>query len=130
MMSRSIPRRALTHIAVRDLVAIIAEPDRLRLLELLSGCEQTVSDLAAHFGSTRSAISQHLGVLAGAGLVEARKVGRFRYYRLHPGGMAEFRTSLDRFWTEEPADLATAGPPRKGGTAMPVEKAIPEAART
>jgi len=109
---------------VRDLVAIIAEPNRRRLLELLSGGEQTVSDLAAHFGSTRSAISQHLGVLAGAGLIEARKVGRFRYYRLHPAGMAELRTSLDRFWTQELADLATAGPPRQGGTAMPVEKSV------
>ncbi len=109
---------------MRDLVAIIAEPNRRRLLELLNGGEQTVSELAAHFGSTRSAISQHLGVLAGAGLVEARKVGRFRYYRLHPGGMAELRTSLDQFWTRELADLATTRPPGQGDTAMPVEKSV------
>jgi len=109
---------------VRDLVAVIAEPNRRRLLELLGGGEQTVNDLAAHFDSTRSAISQHLGILAGAGLIEARKEGRFRYYRLHPGGMAELRSSLDQFWTRELADLATASPPGQGGTAMPVEKSV------
>ncbi len=105
-------------------MAVIAEPNRRRLLELLTGGERTVSDLSAHFGSTRSAISQHLGVLATAGLVEVRKEGRFRYYRLHPEGMAELRASLDHFWTQELADLAVAGPPGTGGTTMPVDKSI------
>ncbi len=105
-------------------MAVIAEPSRRRLLELLAGGERTVSELSAHFGSTRSAISQHLGVLAAAGLVEVRKEGRYRYYRLHQGGMAELRASLDLFWTQELADLATAGPPEQGATTMPVDKSI------
>jgi uncharacterized protein (TIGR03086 family) len=109
---------------VRDLVAVIAEPNRRRLLELLVDGEQTVTGLSAHFESTRSAISQHLAVLVGAGLVEARKEGRFRYYRLIPEGMAELRASLDSFWTQELADLAAARPPKQGESAMRVEKSI------
>jgi uncharacterized protein (TIGR03086 family) len=79
-------------------------------LELLSTGEQTVSQLAAQFGVTRSAISQHLGVLSNAGLVQARQVGRFRYYRLDPAGMSALRDALQVFWTHELEQLATAGP--------------------
>jgi DNA-binding transcriptional ArsR family regulator len=86
---------------VPDLVAAVAEPNRRRLLQLLGHGEQTVNDLASHFTVSRPAISQHLGVLAGAGLVISRQEGRFRYYRLHPGGMAALRAELDSFWTRE-----------------------------
>ena len=84
-----------------DLVAAVAEPNRRRLLQLLGHGEQTVNELASNFTVSRPAISQHLGVLAGAGLVTSRQEGRFRYYRLHPGGMAALRAELDSFWTRE-----------------------------
>ena len=78
-------------------MAVLSEPNRRRLLELLSTGEQTVSQLAAQFGVTRSAISQHLGVLSNAGLVQARQVGRFRYYRLDQVGMSALRDALEIF---------------------------------
>jgi uncharacterized protein (TIGR03086 family) len=109
---------------VPDLVAVLSEPNRRRLLELLSGGEQTVSQLAAHFGVTRSAISQHLGVLANAGLVEARQQGRFRHYRLDPLGMAALRDALEVFWTHELEELASARPPKSGDTNMTAEKSV------
>jgi DNA-binding transcriptional ArsR family regulator len=93
---------------VRDLIGVLAEPNRRRLLELLVSGEQSVTCLAEKFGVTRSAISQHLGVLSEAGLVEARKEGRFRYYRVVPEGMAALRDSLDVFWTKELEELADA----------------------
>ena len=93
-----------------DLLAVLAEPNRRRLLELLRSGEMTVTELASHFSVTRPAISQHLGVLAAAGLVEVRRDGRFRRYRVHPGGMAALRSSLDAFWTTELAELASAAP--------------------
>jgi len=96
---------------VPDLVAVLSEPNRRRLLELLARGEQTVSQLAAQFGVTRSAISQHLGVLSNAGLVQARQQGRFRYYRLDPEGMAALRDALQVFWTRELEQLAAARPP-------------------
>jgi DNA-binding transcriptional ArsR family regulator len=86
---------------VPDLVAAVAEPNRRRLLKLLGRGEQTVTQLASNFPVTRSAISQHLGVLADAGLVVSRREGRFQYYRLNPGGMAALRAELDAFWTHE-----------------------------
>lgn len=82
-------------------MAVVAEPNRRRLLQLLGHGEQTVTQLAGHFTVSRSAISQHLGVLADIGLVTSRREGRFQYYRLDAGGMAALRAELDSFWTRE-----------------------------
>lgn len=84
-----------------DLVAAVAEPNRRRLLQLLGPGEQTVSQLASHFTVSRSAISQHLGVLADLGLVTSRRQGKYQYYSLNAGGMAALRAQLDSFWTGE-----------------------------
>jgi uncharacterized protein (TIGR03086 family) len=108
---------------VVDVLAVLAEPNRRRLLELLRAGERSVSELAQHFAVTRSAISQHLGVLASAGLVSVRREGRNRYYRLDPTGMAALRHSIDNFWTDELAELATAQP-KKGAKAMAFEKSV------
>ena len=107
-----------------DLVGVLAEPNRRRLLELLVFGEQSVSQLASQFGVTRSAVSQHLGVLADTGLVQARREGRFRYYRVIPGGMAALRDALDVFWTKELEQLAAVRPAIKGEGPMSVEKSI------
>jgi len=93
-------------------------------LELLSDGEQTVSQLAAQFGVTRSAISQHLGVLSNAGLVQARQQGRFRYYRLDPVGMSALRGALEVFWSNELEQLATAVPSTAGGRTMSAEMSV------
>lgn len=89
-----------------DLLAAVAEPNRRRLLQLLGHGEQAVTELAGHFAVSRSAISQHLGVLAEAGLVVNRREGRFQYYRLRPEGMAALRAELASFWTRELDQLA------------------------
>jgi DNA-binding transcriptional ArsR family regulator len=96
-----------------DLLAVLAEPNRRRLLELLRAGEQTVTELASQFSVTRPAISQHLGVLASAGLVEVRQDGRFRRYRLDPKGMVALRSTLDAFWTSELEQLVVAEPPKE-----------------
>jgi DNA-binding transcriptional ArsR family regulator len=86
---------------VTDVLSAAAEPTRRRLLQLLAPGPRTVNDLATHFTVTRSAISQHLGVLADVGLVTNRKEGRQRFYAVLPAGMAELRAEIDRFWTTE-----------------------------
>jgi DNA-binding transcriptional ArsR family regulator len=90
-----------------DLIAAVAEPNRRRLLQLLGRGEQTVTELASNFTVSRSAISQHLGVLAEAGLVVSRRQGRFQYYRLQPEGMTALRAELDSFWTHELGQLVS-----------------------
>ena len=86
---------------VPDVLSAAAEPTRRRILQLLASGPHTVSELAANFTVTRSAISQHLGVLAEVGLVSNRKEGRRRIYGVERSGMAQLRTELNRFWTTE-----------------------------
>lgn len=90
-----------------DAFTAAAEPTRRRILQLLAARPRTVSEIAAEFPVTRSAISQHLGVLAESGLVTARKEGRQRFYELAPSGMARLRAEIDRFWTDELDALVT-----------------------
>ena len=84
-----------------DILEVAAEPTRRRLLQLLAAGERTVTELASHFPVTRSAISQHLGILAEVGLVTARKQGRERHYRLEQGGMSRLRALFESFWSDE-----------------------------
>ena len=92
---------------VPDVFSAAAEPNRRRILQLLTSGPQTVNELAAQFPVTRSAVSQHLGVLAEVGLVTHRKEGRQRFYELLPTGMARLRAEIDRFWTDELDQLVT-----------------------
>jgi DNA-binding transcriptional ArsR family regulator len=92
---------------VLDPLTAAAEPNRRRILQLLGSEPRTVTDIAAEFTVTRSAISQHLLVLAEAGLVEATKVGRQRIYRVLPSGLRRLQAEIDRFWTNELDVLAT-----------------------
>jgi DNA-binding transcriptional ArsR family regulator len=86
---------------VTDPLSAAAEPNRRRILQLLASEPRTVSDIAAQFTVTRSAVSQHLLVLADAGLVEAEKVGRQRIYRVLASGLQRLQAEIDRFWTDE-----------------------------
>lgn len=96
---------------VPDALSAAAEPNRRKILQLLASGPRTVNEIASKFPVTRSAVSQHLGVLAEVGLVSHRKVGRQRFYEIEPTGMAELRAEIDRFWTAEleqlVADAAT-----------------------
>jgi uncharacterized protein (TIGR03086 family) len=92
---------------VIDPLTAVAEPNRRRILQLLAARARTVSEVAAEFPVTRSAISQHLLVLAEAGLVEAEKVGRERIYRVLPSGLGTLQAEIDKFWTSELELLVT-----------------------
>ena len=78
----------------------IAEPRRRRILQLVGSEELSAGEIASHFEVTRPAISQHLTVLRGAGLVTERRDGTRRLYRARPEGLAELRSFLDEFWAE------------------------------
>jgi DNA-binding transcriptional ArsR family regulator len=78
----------------------IAEPRRRRILEIIGDGEVTAGAIAAHFDVTRSAVSQHLGILKDAGLLAERREGTRRLYRARPEGFADVRDFLDQFWSE------------------------------
>jgi len=86
----------------------IAEPRRRAILRLVWQDELTVGDIASHFDVTRPAISQHLRVLADAGLVSLRRDGRRSIYRAKRGAIQDLRAYLGAFWDAELAGLKAA----------------------
>ena len=59
-----------------DIFQAIADPTRRELLSLLADKEMPVTVISGHFPMSRTAVSKHLHILAEAGLVSERKVGR------------------------------------------------------
>jgi DNA-binding transcriptional ArsR family regulator len=80
--------------------ALSSEPRR-DLLGALADGERTVGELASPFDMSLAAVSKHLKVLEGAGLVERRPHGRTTICRLRAEPLAEVRAWVDhyeRFW--------------------------------
>jgi DNA-binding transcriptional ArsR family regulator len=103
---------------VDTLLKTLAEPKRCEIVRLVWSEERAASDIAAHFPTvTRSAISQHLGVLRRSGLVKERREGTRRLYSVNHGEVARLREFLDSFWTdslEKLRDLAESSEQMKG----------------
>ena len=82
--------------AAAPLFAALADPTRLALIERLAdGAPRPIVALAAGTALTRQAVTKHLDVLDGAGLVARRPSGRKTLYALKPQRLAEARAWLD-----------------------------------
>jgi DNA-binding transcriptional ArsR family regulator len=75
----------------------IACPTRRALLDALSKGECNVSALVEKLDVTQSAVSQQLGILKSARLVQERREGRFRYYRLRAEPLREVHSWMRRY---------------------------------
>jgi DNA-binding transcriptional ArsR family regulator len=78
----------------------IAEPRRREILELVRERELSAGEIASRFDVSRPAVSQHLTVLRGAGLLDERRQGTSRLYRARPEGLVGLRDFLNRFWSD------------------------------
>lgn len=84
-----------------DLAArAIAEPRRRQILALVRDEELSAGEIAAHFDVSRPAVSQHLTVLRGAGLLHERRKGTSRLYRARPEGLEDLKDFMNGFWTD------------------------------
>ncbi len=68
--------------AVADLFKLLADPTRVRIVDVLSRGERCVCDIATLVGLSESAVSHQLRLLRGARLVRVRRSGRHAYYSL------------------------------------------------
>lgn len=67
----------------------LADPTRREILRLVHEDELAAGEIARRFPAmSRPAVSQHLRVLASAGLVTIRPLGNLRLYRWRPEGSA------------------------------------------
>ena len=78
--------------------AALADPTRRAVFERVANAPQSVGALAAQLPVSRPAVSQHLKVLKGAGLVIDEARGASRVYRIDPNGLGPMRRWLDEQW--------------------------------
>jgi DNA-binding transcriptional ArsR family regulator len=104
---------------VESVLRALSDPRRREILRLVSEQERSAGEIASNFDITRPAISQHLGVLKGAGLVSERRDGTRRLYRARQDEMRKLRDFLDDYWTsglERLRDAAEAAQRQKEGS--------------
>jgi ArsR family transcriptional regulator len=70
-----------------DVIRLLVDPLRARIVELLADGPACVCHLVADTGAKQPTVSHHLRALKEAGLVVAEPHGRFTYYRLLPDAL-------------------------------------------
>jgi DNA-binding transcriptional ArsR family regulator len=94
---------------VDEALRAVADPTRRAILRLVRDGEVAAGELAAHFPTiSRPAVSQHLRVLADAGLVDVRPDGNRRLYRWRPEGFRDAAAFIDDMWSDSLARLQRA----------------------
>lgn len=87
----------------------VADPTRRSILRLVRDEELAAGEIARQFPSmSRPAVSQHLKVLADAGLVDVRPDGNRRLYRWRRDGLRDVAAFLDEMWSDHLGRLKAA----------------------
>jgi DNA-binding transcriptional ArsR family regulator len=98
--------------------AALGDETRLRIVaRLCAGGPTSITNLTAGSGVTRQAVTKHLHILAGAGLVRGTQRGRESSWVLQPDRLDEARRSLDQISQQWSAalDRLAAFLAREGG---------------
>jgi len=69
--------------SVLEVLRVLGDPTRLRILALLAQAELAVGELARALGMSQSRVSNHLKLLRDADLLVERREGSFTYLKLH-----------------------------------------------
>lgn len=96
MSRRTRSRIALKRSAHAPVFAALGDKTRLSLVaKLCRGKPRSISHLARGSKLTRQAITKHLRVLEGAGVVRSVRLGRESLFEFHPEPMDELKKYLD-----------------------------------
>jgi DNA-binding transcriptional ArsR family regulator len=88
-----------------DVFAILADPTRRRIVELLHGGERSVGDVTAEVDILQPGVSRHLRILQEAGFVAVRAEGQRRLYSLRPEPFQKLDAWMRRYAAAEVARL-------------------------
>lgn len=78
----------MSGLALQKVFEALSSTVRRKILAYLAHAELTAGEIAARFEISKPAVSQHLSVLEGAGLVVSEKRGQYVWYRLVPEALA------------------------------------------
>ncbi|HEY0676792.1 MAG TPA: metalloregulator ArsR/SmtB family transcription factor [Chitinophagaceae bacterium] len=80
-----------------DIFQVIADPTRRAILSLIAIQAMTPGAMAAHFDTTRQAVSKHIKVLQESQLIKPEQSGREIYYHFNPKKLKEIDQWLQPF---------------------------------
>jgi uncharacterized protein YndB with AHSA1/START domain/DNA-binding transcriptional ArsR family regulator len=119
-------------------LAALAEPNRLRIVELLGESPRAVGEIAGALGLRQPQVTKHLQRLERSGLVEMHPLGRRRIYSLRRQELRALRDWLDRFGPDHPsedvliryraaieAEQALSEPERRASRTFEFERELP-----
>ncbi len=86
--------------------AALSDPTRREILDKLRTGPRAVGEIAAGMTISRPAVSQHLKILRGSGLVAETRQGTRHYFSIAPEGIGELRAYLDGLWNDALAAFA------------------------
>ncbi|UCE89075.1 MAG: helix-turn-helix transcriptional regulator [Pseudomonadota bacterium] len=89
--------------------AALADPTRRSILSRLAESTLSMGELAEPYAMSLAAVSKHVRVLAGAGLVAQDRLGRVRRCRITPGPLrdaADWIAEYQQFWDDRLDALA------------------------
>jgi DNA-binding transcriptional ArsR family regulator len=78
-------------------IRALSNETRFEIVKLVRGREMTAGTIARRFRLTRPAVSQHIGVLREAGLLDERRVGTKRLYVVRQEGFDELAEFVEGF---------------------------------
>lgn len=97
-------------LSVVDAIALLADPTRRRIIELLTEADLTAGAIASNFEIARPGVSRHLRLLRESGLVSVTRSGQKRIYRLEPEQLLEidrWLMPIRSFWNNRLDALGT-----------------------
>lgn len=83
-MSEAVMEELETMSDAAELMKLLSDPTRLRVLALLRPGEMNVTTLCERLGLAQPTVSHHLGLLRSAHLVQTRRAGKSIFYSLNP----------------------------------------------
>lgn len=106
MTGRAVRRLCEGMTPTLDIVfAALADPTRRRILTMLLEDDMAVTDVAEPFDMSLAAVSKHLAILAGAGLISQEKRGRVKWCKLEPDALREASIWMQGFGQFEAINL-------------------------
>lgn len=87
----------------------LSDPSRRTIIDRLDAGEATVGEASQDLGIAKASVSQHVGILESAGLIQRQVRGRQHWLSLRPGGFRDAATWLanhEEFWSQSVDRLA------------------------
>jgi uncharacterized protein YndB with AHSA1/START domain/DNA-binding transcriptional ArsR family regulator len=107
-----------------EVLAALAEPNRLRIVQLLAESPRPVGEVARLAGLRQPQATKHLQRLERAGLVVVHPLGQRRIYALRRGPLRELRDAVEALAVEHPSERVLAEYEAAIATERPVGRVV------